>query len=806
MTRYPVLLVAVLLVFPMQGRLQAQSSATDTVAETGQRTHLEAGRALFDQEKFAEALPYFNQAVEADEGSAPAHYWQGMAQYGLEEYRKAVSSFKRTVELDEKWALGYVGLGKTYLQIKHRRLDARHALRMAARLAPDDPEIQYHLGIAHMNPRKTDRILGGGRDGRNYFLKAAVLDPAHRDAYFQIGRCYERPESPEFDKAMAAYISQFKVNPGHYDALGRFVYLALLSERYGLAVELLEHAGEDLEDSGSAIVPTLLTQFSTLSEDSKSRPDVLHGVFETYISLLGPDEQRVYRDLAHVAPPDELTSWKEAGGHERDARWHAFWNARDSNPATVTNERLVAHYRRVMYARYHFSQGQHPYDRRGEMYVRYGEPENRRGDVYIADRSAYQSATISDDAAVDAVREQNNRSGYQLRVDRGYLTIVPPEGVSDEEVEELGGLLADGIVASKMDLALQNDRKQIGTGYATESWVYVRYGLELFFVDQFGGGRFDYPWGNLLTNQQEMVRQERFSPRRLAKELIAKAPEEYLHDFGGDPLEYAFDAVSFRADNGATELDLSYSIPKWQFGEVSDGRGIRTRLAHLVTLRDSTMSPQFTHEFGFGPFDRPERTMAESHVKVPVYSLPASVVAPAGRFTLAVQVQDETTRRIGVYRKPVTLSDYSGEELLVSDLKLATIIAPSGVQGPFVRKGLNITPNPGRLYIRGNPVYVYCELYNLSLDREKRTAYEIHYEISPLEGNERPRWSARRQRDMQTVMMAFAGEGSSAEDREYTSLDTSGLPAGEYILTVRLTDLHAGSTVSKSANFLVMER
>ena len=790
----------------MPGRLQAQSSATDTVAETVQRTPLETGRALFDQEKFAEALPYFNQAVEADEGSAPAHYWQGMAQYGLEEYRNAVSSFKRSVELDEKWLPGYMGLGKSYLQIKNRRLDARHALRMAARLAPDDPEIQYHLGIAHMNPRKTDRILGGGRDGRNYFLKAAVLDPAHPDAYFQIGRCYERPESPEFEKAMAAYISQFKVNPGHYDALSRFVYLALLSERYGLAVELLEHAGEGLEGSGSAIVRTLLTQFSTLSVDSKSRPDVLHGIFETYISLLGPDEQRVYRDLAHVAPPDELASWKEAGGLERDARWHAFWNARDSNPATVTNERLVAHYRRVMYARYHFSQGQHPYDRRGEMYVRYGEPEDRRGNVYIADRNAYQSATISDDTTVDAIREQNNRSGYQLRVDRGYLTIVPPEGVTVAELDSLGGTLADGIVASSAVFDLQRERKEMGAGYTTESWVYVRHGLELFFVDQFGGGRFDYPRGNLLTNPQAMARQERFSPRRLAKELIAKAPEEYLHDYGGEPLEYAFDAVSFRADNGATELDLSYSIPIWQFGEVSDGRGIRTRLAHLVTLRDSTMSPQFTHEFGFGPFERPKRTMAESQVNVPVYSLPASVVAPAGRFTLAVQVQDETTSRIGVYRKPVTLSDYSGEELLISDLKLATIIAPTGVQGPFVRKGLNITPNPGRLYIRGNPVYVYCEIYNLSLDREKRTAYEFHYEISPLEVTERRGWSARRQGDMQTVMMAFAGEGSSAEDREYTSLDTSGLPAGEYILTVRLTDLHAGSTVSKSANFLVMER
>ncbi len=822
MIRYRFPLVMALLIYLLQGPLIAQSPIAYSAPENSRASSLEEGKALFEKERFQEALALFQQAVKVDGGSAPARYWVGMAQYELEEYRKAVSSFKRTVELDRKWAFGYIGLGKSYLQIKYRRLDARHALRMAARLSPDDPEIQYHLGIAHMNPRKTDRILGGDRDGRNFFLKAAVLNPAHPDAYFQIGRCFERPESPEFEKAMAAYIAQFKVSTDHYDALSRFVYLALLAERYGLAVELLERTRDDLGESGSAIVQTLLTQFSTLSEDSKSRPDVLHGVFETYISLLDPEEEKVYRDLAHVAPPDELTSWKEAGGNERDARWHAFWNARDSNPATVTNERLVEHYRRVMYARYHFSQGQHPYDRRGEIYVRYGEPENRRGDVFIADRSAYQRPTVFDNAAVEAVREQNNQFGYQLRVDRGYLTIVLPDGVSEEEIgavggvladgvseEDLsavGGVLADGIVASSADLALQSERKVMGAGYATESWVYARYGLELFFVDQFGGGRFEYPWGTLLTSQQEMVRQERFSPRRLAEELIAEAPEEYLHDLGGEPLEYAIDAVTFRADNGNTELDISYSIPVWQFGDATDGRGESTSLNHLITLRDSTMSPVFTHEFSFGPFDRPKRKMIASQIQVPVYTLPASAIAPTGQFMLAVQVRDEISRRIGVYRKPLTVADYSGEELLISDLKLSNGIAPSSVPGPFVRKRLNITPNPGRLYVRGRPVYVYYEVYNLGLDEENKSAYEVNYEITPAEWNESRTWSARRQRDMQTVVLSFTSEGYEAETGEYMALDSEELPAGEYVLTVSLNDQNAGRTVSKAVNFLVVGR
>ena len=215
--------------------------------------NVEAGKILFQQGRFKDALTHFQQAVREDGNSAPAHYWRGMAQYELAAYRKAVVSFKRTVKLDEKWAsLGYLGLGKAYLQIKYRRLDARNALRMAARLAPEDPEIQYQLGMAHMNLRLTDQIVGGARDGRSFFLKAAVLDPAHPDAFFQAGRCYERPVSrgspgsPEFDKAMAAYLSQFRVNPLHDDALSRFVFLALLAEEYSLAVELLEGTADDL--------------------------------------------------------------------------------------------------------------------------------------------------------------------------------------------------------------------------------------------------------------------------------------------------------------------------------------------------------------------------------------------------------------------------------------------------------------------------------------------------------------------------------------------------------------------------------
>ena len=47
--------------------------------------------------------------------------------------------------------------------------------------------------------------------------------------------------------------------------------------------------------------------------------------------------------------------------------------------------------------------------------------------------------------------------------------------------------------------------------------------------------------------------------------------------------------------------------------------------------------------------------------------------------------------------------------------------------------------------------------------------------------------------------------GTTPEEAEYTALDTTDLEAGEYVLTVTLTDRHADQRVSTSVNFLVLE-
>ncbi len=753
---------------------------------------LENGKTLYLQGQYDEALVLLQQAVREEKKSAPAHYWLGMNWYALGDNDEALKAFRRVVQLDKKWAPGHVGMGMVYSRLPNRRLDARKAFRRAGEAEPENADIQYLLGMTYMDQVRTSRLIGSDRDGRKYFLSTVELNPAHPDAYFQLGRCYDSPPEPEHEKAISSYIKQYRVNPEHSESLLRFANVSHRSELYEFGAEELRSVIQVFGELTPDRIRVMLAQFEVLALGSEQQYGQLHEALENYVSQLDEDERAVYRDLRHVAPQGELQAWEAASGSDHESLWRAFWNERDSNPATVENERLVEHYRRVMYARVHFSGGQQPYDRRGEIYIRYGEPDDRRRFVFRHFENPDIPHMLTGNPAVDAIRERNLLSGYRLELHGGEAPFPLFEdwpGVTESE----------GIwINARQGMETQ-------PGYIVESWVYVPQELELFFVDTLKDGKFDYPLQTTKNFAADMVRQERYSPRHLAAELIAHSPEDYRHDFGGELLEFAFDAVSFRGEGGTTEVELSYSIPAWQFGDITDEMGDRTWLNHQVTLRDSVFNAALSRKIRFGPIARPERQLANQEFQGAAFTLAANVTAPAGAFTVAVEMRDEATKRIGVYRKPASFSDYSGSDLLISDLKLSTGVTPASSPGPFVRNGLNVVPNPGRLYIRGQLVYVYYEVYNLDMGDAGRTSYETLYEITPMGMPALRNRSARRPGDMQTVMSFFEGEGSSAEEAEYTALDTTDLSEGEYVLTVMLTDRHTNSSVSKLVNFMVVE-
>lgn len=788
------------------GRSQAQSAGPPE-SRMASLSPLDEGKRLYELGMYAEALAPLRQAVEENEKHAPAHFWLGMARYALNRDEEALKSFKQAVRRDKYWAPGHLGMGLVYNRMPNRRLDARKALRTATRLDPANAEVHYIMGMTYMDQGDAGWLIGSEADGRQYFRRAVELDPEHPDAHFQLGRCYEelnasnagkqvRDRYDDYVKALTAYLKQYQVNPDHPEALLKFAGICHRFEYYEHGAERLRKMAEEMEGIAPDVITTMLTQFEALSMSARKQYDLLQRSMETYIKSLDPAEQEVYADLSHVAPPDVLEAWRAAAGSDRDKVWLEFWNSRDTNPATVENERLVEHYKRVMFVRLHFADGQHPYDRRGEMYVRFGPPDDRRRFVF----HPYQDPEIvfipTGRPDVDSIRERNLLSGYKLELQGG-----------PGQQNLFGGYGAVGPPA--VDIIGMRAKRELNYGYVVESWVYVHHDLELFFVDLLKDGRFDYPLQTTNAYREGMKRQDRYHPRLVAERLIERSPESYRHDYGGEDLDYAFDVTTFRGSGGKTAMELAYSIPVWQFGDVTDGQGIETFLSNQATLRDSVYKPVFNQKFRFGPIERPKRRISAEQARVSAYTLAVDVQAPPGRFTAAVEMNDEASRRIGVYKKPVTIPDYRGRDLMISDLKLSTGITPTDQAGPFVRKGLNIVPHPLRAYGRGQLVYVYYEVYNLGQDEAERTSYRTNYEINP-EGmpDSRGRLDGRsgRSGDLQTVMLSYEGEGNASEEGEYTAINTTDLTAGVYVLTVTLEDRHTGQSATRSTSFILLEQ
>ena len=796
---------------------------------------LEEGKRLYSLDRYTEALPLLIQAVKQDGKSARAQYWLGMTLYALDRNDEALEAFRQVVRRDRFWAPGHMGLGLSYMRLPNRRLDAREAMREAIRLDPGNAEYRYAMGMTYMDQGEEDWLIGSHQDGRSYFQRALELDPLHPDAHFQLGRCYEelkpsdqgmqvRDRYDDYVKALNSYLMQYQINPEHPEALQRFAGVCHRFEYYERGAEQLRKMAAEMEGITPDLIQTLLTQFEALSMSTKKQYDLLQRSLDTYIKTLDVEEQAVYRDLVHVAASEELEAWRLAEGEEREELWTEFWNLRDSNPATIENERLVEHYKRVMYARIHFSNSQFPYDRRGEIYVRYGQPDDRQRFLYRADEDPRDAYPPTGSPAVDAIREQNWQFGYRLKVDPGRVAVTLDQdakhrvGFGEGSLLTASSLNADNAGLKEADQIHYEtavmQRRGMSASYRAESWVYVAHDMELFFVDPSGGGRFDYPHRTLEIDERstaigaigEMRRDETLHPGKVAGGLIERSPEAYQHDFGGDPLEYAFDVVTYRGDGTRTEVEMTYSIPVWQFGDASDGNGPETFLNKQFTLRDAESSPVYNQRFRFGPIERPEHRLSSAQSRVSTYTLAVDVRAPQGQFTAWVDMRDEASQRVGVYKKEVNVRDYRGGALMISDLKLSTGITRTDRTGPFVRNGLNIVPHPLRVFRRGQLVYVYYEVYNLGLDEESgRTSYETQYEIVPEGTPARPFRPSRQLKDMQTVLLTFEGEGSSNEEAEFTAMDTTNLTPGVYVLTVTFVDRHSGHSVSETASFIVTD-
>lgn len=717
--------------------------------------------------------------------------------------KEALGAFQKAVSLDKNLADAYNGIGLYYMNVKKDWKVASKYFNMALDKDWAHKEAQINLALMH--------VQMGNYDAREAAERVLKIDPNYAPAYLMLGRWHEQRE--EYGKALEYYRKYVELQPDD------------VKVGYEVALNLLKLGR--YEDAEAFVATSLHTfhRYGILAQIFTKRGDYEKAsqAFELYIEGLDEKERALYRDLSLVASAGEVWAYQGTPEANRAAFLRRFWLRHDPTLVTGGAQRQAEHYRRIWYARAYFGKKKFPWDRRGEVYVRYGEPDYR---------STSKDINMN---APPAVRRVQERIAYEMYGDRAVgVTFTGPifpvqidrsvqidvsqleEGTESPDPEVVTAV-QEGI-AGQDTLGLSRWRPMVmgmDPGRTPwEVWVYtgIEDGIEVVFTDQTLSGVFDYaptpvPGAEDYRRLREpgalsnlLATFNRYAPGVVMQRAMSTTPEQYNVAREAESIQFSYDVADFRGPEEMTRAEVYAAIPLRQLSSERDTALIVERIAALV---DSVFDKVYRSK---------DQIVYTGGVEAGAVLMDqADLLVPPGQYTLAVQVRQKGANRMQVYRRAVTVEAYPPGALRLSDLQVARQVGPSRPgEIRFVKQGLKISPAPGRSFYEGQPVFLYFEVYNLTRDGQGHTRFEVSYSVSARQA--RPLVVRALSGLGHLLGTEGAGEvtfrhergGTEASDADYVELDMKESGAGEYVVRVTVRDLLSGAVAQKEATFRVV--
>lgn len=531
--------------------------------------------------------------------------------------------------------------------------------------------------------------------------------------------------------------------------------------------------------------------------------------FERYIAALPPQERELYNDISLVGLPYDVEAYRAILPENREAFLRSFWLRRDPFQTSGGAMRRAEHYRRVWHARITHGKKKWPWDRRGEVYIRYGEPDYR---------SSWQELNARVPLKVQRIQES---LAYKLYGERAIgLTFVGPVFPVRTKYTTSVGFGVFGPSDAIDDIGLV-EWKPVTAGYDWSSvpwevWIYadIDTGLEVVFTDEFHSGAYDYaPIPTLDAHDLEYLhfrsgghalhlisRLNEYAPEIRVSRIARTEPERYTITHL-EPLNFHYEVLSFRGQDGKTDVQVNIGIP---IDNVALEEEVDTTvvLERRIALIDSqhTGTQEMRKEMAVPVSRRNRRMMAIDRV---------NLEAEPGDYRLAVQVGRRNTNRVQVYLQPFTVPDYSGDRLALSDLQLAQQVteAHAGSDSTFVRGRWRITPSPSSAFYARSPIFAFFEIYNLTQDAFSATRYEVAYEVHASGGDKKaPIRTNIWERSEEAVSIRYEQTGTQTMESDYVELDMGQLAPGRYTVRMTVKDLNSGQVTVREGAFRVLRR
>ena len=714
----------------------------------------------------------------------------GLLHLRLEEADSAEAAFLRALQQNSGLAAAHCGLGRVFLEFRGSAEKALPHLKASVASDSTYADGHYFLARAYLEMEKS------GTKARQAADRAIRYNPNYAPAYLLLAQAYQKADN--LQAAMVYYERYLEQQPEDQGAA------------YGFAVELLEKKRfKDVETIASRMgdkrgLP-LLAQALIHRKDHEAALEA----FRRYIATLEPEERDLYEDISLAGLSREVRAYRSTPPKAREAFLENFWLRKDPFKTSGGAMRRAEHYRRVWYARTFYGEKKWPWDRRGEVYIRYGEPNYR---------SSWRDINARVPLEIQRIQEM---MAYQLYGSRAVeVTFVGPvfpirterqRGTQNPSSE--GGGDAIGLSGWK-PVTTDSDWSSV----PWEVWIYtgVGDGLEIAFTDEFHSGIYKFAPIPTLDPEdferydaegsalQMIQRLTEFAPAARLASVAGREPERY--DLSAlEPLDFYYEPLTFRGENGRTDLQVNIAIPIDNValpGDIDTTIIVERRVALLDNRSAEVRKAKQDLAVPISDGRRGRSLLAMDRL---------DLTAAPGEYELAVQAWRRDTEMLQVYRQGVVLPDYSGADLMLSDLQVAQRVTEAGTMpdSTFSRGKWNILPAPSRTFYVGDPLFVYFEIYNLVRDTFGATRYEVAYEVRTTVSGEMPKTSfmARiRKGDKESVEVSYEQIGAEPWVSDYVELDVGRLRPGRYILRMNVKDLNSEQAASREGIFLIANR
>jgi len=144
------------------------------------RRLLNRGARLLEQGKAAEAIPHLERAYQLDKSSVPAQINLGGAYVMAGRHEKAVPLLEDARDAEPQNVMVWINLGAAYLgnpilATAEQQMQAIRAFEAALELSPAAPNVNYNLGLIHVDRQEHDLAMVA-------FQRAIQINPLDRDA------------------------------------------------------------------------------------------------------------------------------------------------------------------------------------------------------------------------------------------------------------------------------------------------------------------------------------------------------------------------------------------------------------------------------------------------------------------------------------------------------------------------------------------------------------------------------------------------------------------------------------------------